>query len=172
MRLQDHKNLSSCFLEELWNQKNVSIIDELLADNYVDHTPPRRPGGAELGPEGLRRLFQRLQRIFVDIHVAIEDQIAQEDRVVTRLTWQITLRDDDPAKTPQVTVMGISIDRIHCGKIVENWNMLDVLYRLLNLLETPVTEGNIPHPSAAPPCDGRGHCPPHCLCRFGRCGRV
>jgi len=173
MTTQDNKDLSRRFLEELWNQKNESIIDELLADTYVDHTPPLRSQSlGQLSPEQLKQLFEALQQDFSDIHVSIEDQIAEDDKVVTQVTWVCTLKSDDPTTAQQVTVMGVGIDRFDSGKIVENWNTLDVLYRLLILLGIDVPEtprGPVPPP---PPCDDNNPCPFGFACLFGVCNRV
>lgn len=169
MTTQANKDLSRRFLEELWNQKNVSIVGELLANTYVDHTPGTFDEGPQ-GPEALRQLFEALHRDFSDIRASIEDQIAEEDKVMTRVTWVCTLTSDDPSAVSQVTVMGVGIDRIDQGKIVESWNALDVPYRLLNLLEGPDAP-NVPHPPPVP-CDRDNPCRPGFMCRFGTCHRV
>src|SRR5690242_2317673 len=117
MATQDNKDLSRRFLEELWNQKNESIIDELLADIYVDHTPPTLQG-----KEPLQELFEVLQQGLSDIHVTIDDQIAEDDKVMTRVIWAFTLKSDDPSPASQVNAMGVGVDRIDDGKIVESWN--------------------------------------------------
>ncbi|SRR6266487_5063642 len=161
MATDDNKDLSRRFLEELWNQKNKSIIDELLADTYVDHTPP-----PQQGTEALKGLFDALQQGFSDIRASIEDQIAEEDKVMTRVTWECTLKSDHPSPASQVTVMGVGIDRIDGGKIVENWNTLDVLYRLVNLLDS-----GIPKPPP-PRCVHNNDCGPGFICQFGGCNRV
>jgi predicted SnoaL-like aldol condensation-catalyzing enzyme len=165
MGTEDNKDLSQRFLEELWNQKNLSILDKLLADAYVDHTPPLEPLGPQ-GPEALKRLFEALRQVSSDIRVSIEDQIAEEDKVTNRLTWECTFESGDPPTASQVIVMGVGIDRIDDDKIAESWNTLDVPYRLLNVLK-PIAQ--MPQPRH---CDRRNPCPPGYICRNGICLRV
>jgi predicted SnoaL-like aldol condensation-catalyzing enzyme len=179
---EDNAALVAFFLDELWNQRNVDIIDQLLADTYVDHTPPANAVDQEVqGPETLKRFFEALHLDFSSIHVSIEDQIAKGDKVMTRVTWECTPKSDDPSTALPVTVMGVGVDRIDHGKIVENWNTLDVLYRLHNLLGGPV--GTMPPPVSPkpppvspkpplPPCGPHHKCSPGFICQKGICQRV
>ncbi len=61
---------------------------------------------------------------FPDAHWTVEDQIAEDDRVVTRWTFVGTHRGDFagiPATGRPVTMTGITIDRLIGGRIVEEW---------------------------------------------------
>ncbi len=171
MATEDNKELSRRFLEELWNQKNMSIIDELLADTCVVHTPPLRPTGS-LRPEALKQLFEALQNYFSDIHISVKDQIAEEDKVVTQMTWDCTLKSDDPSTDSTVNADGVGIDRIDSGKIVENWNTLDVLYMILKLRKGPPPQLQKGPPPPWPPpalCSNSNQCPPGYQCLYGEC---
>jgi steroid delta-isomerase-like uncharacterized protein len=107
---------------------NLEAMDELVTEDYRDHTPPPFPG---LGPgrEGLKQAF----RIFWDATPGrheIEDQIAEGDKVVTRLTAHGVHRRDlpgIPATGRQVTMTATVIHRIDNGKIAEKWADKDVL---------------------------------------------
>ncbi len=160
---EDNKNLSRRFLEELWNQKNLSVIDELLADTYVDHTPPLNPDEGPQGPETLKQLLEALHQVPSDTRVSIEDQIAEGDEVTNRLTWECTFESGDPPTPSQVIVMGVGIDRIDGDKIAESWNTLDVPYRLLNVLTSVAQAPHLRH------CDRNNPCPPGFICRSGIC---
>jgi hypothetical protein len=167
---EDNKDISRRFLEVLWNEKNDSIIDELIADAYIDHTTPCSPDFRELeGPEVFKEVFDALQGDFFDIRVSIEDQIAEDDKVVNLVAWQYTLRsDNDPAIASQVvTITGIGIDRIDGSKIVESWNTFDVTYRLLNALEMACPLRRKPGPGGV---DCNNDCPKGFRCE-GRCVR-
>src|SRR3954447_7486440 len=83
MNPEDNKALVRRFYAEI-DKGNLKAMDELVAEDYVDHNPPPFPG---LGPgrEGLKQAF----RIFLEAtpgHHQIEDQIAEGDKVVTCLT--------------------------------------------------------------------------------------
>jgi predicted ester cyclase len=87
MQLQENKTLVRRLIDEAQNHGKLDVIDDLLADNFVDHTP--LPG---LPPtrEGVRILFGTLRAAFPDLHVVISEQIAEDERVVTRKTFQGT----------------------------------------------------------------------------------
>jgi hypothetical protein len=61
---------------------------------------------------------------FPDFHIAVDDLIAEDDRVSARITQQATHQGEFlgiPATGKQVTLRGIAIYRIEKGKIVEAW---------------------------------------------------
>jgi steroid delta-isomerase-like uncharacterized protein len=66
---------------------NLDVIDELMAEDFVDHTP--LPG---LPPtrDGVRMLFAGLRVAFPDLRVTIHEQIADGEKVVTRKTFSGT----------------------------------------------------------------------------------
>ena len=47
-----------------------------------------------IGPEGVRQLVSSRRRAHPDLYIKIEDQIAEDDRVVTR--WQATTTAGGP----------------------------------------------------------------------------
>ena len=98
------------FVELVWNEGRLELIDELIAADYVGRVPCLEI--AVLGPPGVRRLVSGRRRAHPDIHVKIEDQIAEDDRVATR--WHAT----DGGGTP--CYVGISIVRLLAGKQVDS----------------------------------------------------
>ena len=107
---------------------NAAIIDELCAPDYVDHSPPL-PGMGE-GSEGVRRANAALGAAFPDTVHIIEDQIAEGDKVVTRLRGRATFTGEIlgiPPNGKVVEITGISIHRIADGKLVEHWANADLL---------------------------------------------
>ena len=69
------------FIEEFHNKRNPAILDE-LAPNYAAHLSSGDVGGAE----DSQRLGTRLYNGFPDLHTPIDDQIAEGDKVMTRVT--------------------------------------------------------------------------------------
>jgi predicted ester cyclase len=106
------------FVEAVWNEGRLELIDELVADDYVGRVPCAEL--AVLGPQGVRRLVSSQRRAYPDLHVKIDDQIAEDDRVVTR--WQAT--DGAPVarvtSAPTPSYAGISIVRLLAGKQVDS----------------------------------------------------
>jgi predicted ester cyclase len=82
------------------------------------------------GPEGLKQLFTMLRTAFPDWSETIEDLMAEEDRVVFRVTGQGTHQGEFmgiPATGKPVTRPGIDIVRNVDGKLVEHWANIDQL---------------------------------------------
>jgi steroid delta-isomerase-like uncharacterized protein len=136
---EGNKTLVRRFYRQI-DDGNLDTMDELITENYLDHSPPPFPG---IGPgrEGLKQAF----RIFWDATPGrhhIEDQIAEADKVVTRITAHgIHQRDlpGIPATGRQITMTATVIHRIENGKIAEKWSDKDVLGFLqqLGALPTP-----------------------------------
>jgi ketosteroid isomerase-like protein len=78
----DNKALVRRFYAEI-DKGNLAAMDELVAENYINHDPAPFPG-APSGRAGLKHAFEQLWRATPGHHV-IEDQIAEGDKVVTRL---------------------------------------------------------------------------------------
>jgi SnoaL-like polyketide cyclase len=109
------------FVEAVWNEGRLELIDELVAADYVGRVP-RIERGVH-GPEGVRRLVTWGRRAHPDLHVKIEDQIAEDDRVATR--WRATTRAPVARATSAPTggtpcYAGISIVRLLAGKQVDS----------------------------------------------------
>ena len=123
----ENKALVRRFYEEI-DKGNIGILDELVAEDYIDHSPPPFPGLAH-GREGVKQAFRMLQRATPGRH-QIEDQIAEGDRVVTRLTSTGRHEGDLPGAPRtgnDMKVTSITIHRIADGKLVEKWAEKDVL---------------------------------------------
>jgi steroid delta-isomerase-like uncharacterized protein len=112
---------------EAFNNRELSIIDEIVADNFVDHDyPPDLPPG----PEGVKLWFNTLFTAFPDSRALIEDVIAEEDKVAIRFQLVGTHEGEFmglPASGKQFSMTAISIFRIADGKLVEGWQNADRL---------------------------------------------
>ena len=114
--------------EEIWNQGKFDVVDEIISPDYVGHLPT--PPGAPSGREELRWLIQAYRTAFPDIHVQVEDQIAEGDKVLTRITIQGTHQGplmNIPPTNKQVTVTALVLTRFKNGQNVEGWAELDRL---------------------------------------------
>ena len=109
------------FVEAVWNEGRLELIDELVAANYLGRVPRIETGVH--GPEGVRRLVACGRRAHPDLYVKIDDQIAEDDRVATR--WRATTIAPVARATTAPTgrtpcYVGISIIRLLAGKQVES----------------------------------------------------
>ena len=106
---------------------NLSIIDELLPEDYLDHNPPLPD--LPSGREGVRRSVMLLRAAFPDAVHTIEDQIAEGDKVMTRLTTRATFVGECLGYRPTgkvVEISGIAVHRVARGRLVEHWAHMDM----------------------------------------------
>ncbi|MGA7671173.1 MAG: ester cyclase [Nitrolancea sp.] len=112
-------------------------IDEVVESDALIRTPlPIEATGAEL----LKQVFGRLHRAFPDLHVTIEDLIAEGDKVVARNTVTGTHRGEYMGLPPTgkpITYNEIFIFRFAGGRITETWGVVDVLSQLRQLGAIP-----------------------------------
>jgi steroid delta-isomerase-like uncharacterized protein len=125
---EENKALARRVLEEMFNKGNLDVADELLATDYVDHDPAM-PEDIH-GPEGFKEYVGAYRSAFSDLHLEIEEQIAEGDLVTTRWTGTGT-HDGELAGIPptgnRVTLPGMEIVRISDGKLVEGWEGYDMM---------------------------------------------
>ncbi len=128
MSTEENKKISWRLQEEVFGQRKLQLLDELLAPDYVSHAP----GDPELsrGPEGIEEVVRAYHAAFPDITFVVEKQVAEGDMVVTRWTARGTHRGEFMGVPPsgrRIEVSGMSMDRISGGRIVENWNNWEAL---------------------------------------------
>jgi steroid delta-isomerase-like uncharacterized protein len=85
-------------------------------------------GSRDVNPQLAR--MRALRRAFPDLHVTVEDQIAEGDKVVTRVIFRGTHQGEFRGIAPtgkRVEYSGIAIDRIANGKVVEMWHLINAL---------------------------------------------
>lgn len=127
MSTEENKRLVRRFYEEI-DKGNIDAMDELVAEDYLDHNPPPFPGLAN-GREGLKQSFKIFWDATPGYHV-IEDQIAEDDRVVTRLTAYGKHEGDLPGAPRtgnDLKMTSITVHRVANGKLAEKWAEKDVM---------------------------------------------
>lgn len=138
MSAEENKALVRRFLEQV-DKGDVVVVDEFIAPNYNDHNPPPFPG-LSAGREGARQAFALALAAFSDFHHTIEDQIAEGDKVVTRISAYGTHTGEllgIPPTGKRVTMTGITVHRIANGKLVEHWAQIHALGLLQQLGAIP-----------------------------------
>lgn len=119
------------------NTRDVEIIsktiDELVAPDVLFHAPV--PVGMT-GARALKQVWTVLLRAFPDVHVEVEDVIAEGDKVVARNTVTGTHRGEYRGMPPthrSVTYGEIFIFRFEGGRIAEIWGVVDVFSQMRQL---------------------------------------
>jgi len=116
-------------MEVAFSQGNMDVVDELIAPDYVHHFPDDPEGGVR-GPEGMKELIGSFRSAFPDIEFIIDEQVAEEDKVVMRITARGTHEGELQGIPPtgrRVTLMGMVMSRSAGGKMVESWELYDNL---------------------------------------------
>ena len=116
-------------------------LKAVLAPYFVGHD---LPPGLPPGPESLILFRKKVNEVFPDQKIVVEDLIAVDDRVVARLTMTQTHQAEFmgiPATVKPVAIELIEIDRIENGKIAERWAKLDWLNVLRQLGATQIPQG-------------------------------
>ncbi len=123
----ENKRLARRIFEELGNRGNMAVIPELVGSEFVNH---QLDGHEVRGPEGMRRVVGEFRTAFPDVHVTVDDQIAEADIVVTRWTAAGTHRGPLGEVAPtgkRVKFSGISMMRFDNARLIEEWELADQL---------------------------------------------
>ena len=119
-----------------WDLASKTIDDVVEPDALIRTPLPIEATGAEL----LKEVFARLHRAFPDLHVAVEDLIAEGDKVVARNTVTGTHQGEYMGLPPtgkSITYNEIFIVRLADGRIAETWGIVDVLSQMRQLGAIP-----------------------------------
>ena len=138
--MDENKAIVRRYYEDVINHKNVVALEDIIRDDAVDHSAP--PGAAG-GVEGAKRFFGMLLAAFPDYRVTIEDLIAEDDKVVARLTTSGTHQGvfmGFPPTGKHMATTGVEIFRIVGGKVVEHWDFYDELGMMRQLGLVPTRE--------------------------------
>jgi ketosteroid isomerase-like protein len=120
MTLAEAKDFVRRHFEDFVNRKNLDVADVNLGAEFVDRgsdVPPDMPAG----PAGAKAYVGAALQKFPDLHVTVEDIIAENDKVVVRNTWRAT----DTQSGRIIRFSGIVIWRIAHRQLVERWAYLE-----------------------------------------------
>ena len=134
MSVDRNKELYQRFMTEVVSKGNMRVADEILSPQVKEYE--KLPPGYPPTIEGIKRLFGMLRVAFPDLHISIEDQLAEKDKVVARVTLRGTHKGDFlgiPATNRTVAYEAIDISRFVDGKLVEHWGIPDYLTLLQQL---------------------------------------
>lgn len=139
MSLEANKAVVRRYYEEVLNAGRVDVLDELAAQDYVEHDP--FPGQGN-GRGDLERRAATLIEAFSPCTFTIEDLVAEGDKVVVRWSSSGTHSGEFlgiPATHRSYTISGIDIHRVEDDKLAEHWHVVDQLSQLqqLGLIPAP-----------------------------------
>lgn len=116
--------------ERIWieglNRGDVSAADAAFAPDCVVHITGIAEPLRGIGP--WKELMTGLLLAFPDLHITVEDQLVQGDRVAFR--WRATGTHtgplgDAPPTGKAIELDGLILDRVADGKVSERWEQWD-----------------------------------------------
>jgi predicted ester cyclase len=117
MAIAENTTLVRRFYEEVINSRALDAIDGMVATTFVHN-------GEARGPSGQRQAIQEILAAFPDVRVAIDDVVAEGDRVVARQTWRGTHQGTFMGIAPtgrSATWTGTATLRLADGQIAQAW---------------------------------------------------
>ncbi len=141
MSTQENASVVRRFVDEVITKGDIDSAAQFVWEDVVEQVP--LPGQGP-GLEGLKDVLRAMRSAFPDLNFAIEEQIAEGDKVVSRFEWTGTHRQEFlgvPATGRQVRVWGMVIDRLDDGRIKDTRIIMDTLGLMTQL-------GVFPSPAA------------------------
>jgi steroid delta-isomerase-like uncharacterized protein len=133
-----NKQLLSRWFEEVWNHQDKAAIGRMLHPQCKVHGLTETGDPLE-GPAGFEGFHTSFRGAFPDIHVDIEDIVAEGDKVAIRWKATMTHLGDHlgfPASGKKAELTGSTFAIVKGNQIVEGWNEMD-RQALLQKLKTP-----------------------------------
>src|ERR1700751_4181920 len=130
--MHDPKLLMRRFVEELWNERRLDVVDAIFAEDCVTHQ--LRSGGpvdaVPRGPQAIKEHVAGWIASFPDLRFNVEHMLSEGDRVVMQLLMEGTHRGawlGIPASGKKMQIRMFTIHRIVRDKIVEDWVLVESL---------------------------------------------
>jgi steroid delta-isomerase-like uncharacterized protein len=131
--LEQNKVVVRRWIEEGFNKKDVKVLDELFAEDFLVN-------GRKVERVGLKQSMSQRFTAFPDLYVTITELLAEGDKVLIWYTANGTQRGEFEGIRPTgkpVSWIGADLLRIENGKIVEAHFLDDSLGLMRQLEATP-----------------------------------
>jgi len=140
--VQDNAAVVRRFVDEVITHGNIESAAEFVWEDVIEQVPLP---GQRPGLDGLKDIIRAMRTGFPDIVFSIQEQVTENDKVVSRFEWTGTHKGDFlgiPATGRPVRVWGIVIDRLEDGRIKDTRILMDTLGMMGQL-------GVLPGPAAS-----------------------
>lgn len=142
--MESNKQIVKNFVELLWNQRNLELADSIFATDC--HTHQLRSGApvtsVPRGPQAIKTHVSEWLSGFPDLHVTIEQMVAEGDRVLSQLAMDGSHTGPwlgIPPTGKRLNIRMMTIHRIQGGKIIEDWVLVESLGLFQQLGAVPAT---------------------------------
>lgn len=133
----DPKALARRFNDEVMNQGRLEVLDEIIADDFVEH---QEVPGMPSGKEGVRAFVTMFRDAFPDLKVETLGLVAEGDELWMHSVMTGTHEGDFagiPATGKRVSLAMIDRVRVRDGRAVEHWGVSDDLGMMTQLGVVP-----------------------------------
>ena len=132
---KSNKEIVEYFCEMLFNRHDMSILNDVMLDNYIQHN-----ANVPTGKEGFKQFFQATFKAVPDFKCNIKKVIAEGDLVAVYSTTSGTHKGAwiGPGATGnKLSYDVVDIFRVQDGKIAEHWDVADTfkLFRQVGVIE-------------------------------------
>jgi predicted ester cyclase len=128
---------------EIFNEGKLDLIDELFAEDYVEHAPV--PPGWPEGREGVRAFVESLRAAFPDFHYEVLQQIQDGNMHLGYIRGSGTMQGEFAGMPPSGKFASweeMHLGRMENGQLVEHWACVDQLGMLQQLGLAPAPPGS------------------------------
>jgi predicted ester cyclase len=114
LSLNQMKKFVRDHFEDFVNNRNAAVIRKNMTSDFYDHDGP---GGKPTDVAGDEQMMIAMHKSMPDLHLTIEDMIAEDDKVMCRNVWRWT----DTASGQKMQFHGFVLWRFEGDKIAERW---------------------------------------------------
>ena len=145
MGTEENKAVVRRWFDEVLSRGDMDALDAICAECHPQFAVIRgvmEP--APLGMSGLKNLITSLRTAFPDLQAVVEEQIAEGDKVVSRVTMRGTQQGEIfgvPATGKSFAISGVSIWEVRGNLLIQEWVNWDALGMMQQLGAIPAPEG-------------------------------
>ena len=114
LSLDEMKTFVKNHFEDFVNRKKSEVALKNFSEDFLDHD---EPGGVAVGAQAAKTMMEGAYQKWPDLHVTVEDIIAEGDKVTVRNRWRAT----DKSSGQKIEFHGFVRWRFASGRIVERW---------------------------------------------------
>lgn len=128
----ENKQVAQRIYDEVFNEGKLDVIDEIVAPNCVEHTPPPGFDTSDV-PKALKEFTQALRAGIPDVHFSVGQMLGEDDLVAAYYTVDGT-HDGElfgvPPSGERISFEGLDMIRIVDGKGTDHWGFDNLMLRL------------------------------------------
>jgi predicted ester cyclase len=126
------------YFEEVWNRGRLEVLDEIIAPDYVNHSPGS-PETPPHGPRGLKPIVAHMRAGIAGLHYEIRDLVVSHEKVAAyvHMTGVHTgMLFGMAPRGGKIDVMQMQFEWLRNGQIYAHWRITDDRKLVEQLLAT------------------------------------